>query len=476
MRWILRHVVLALCFSLGSTAWYILAQQESTPVPLVVQTAGETTVNQTIALAASDEPEVVPGQSITFGPVEPMTGYANAQTVILRAGADANASVVARLEPGELSEPLEILGARGDFLHVRVLVNKRSADGEAEEKHEYKGWATWGSVVPEMGAIVLDTETGAVVSRVPLSEGLSSVIFSPGGSRAIFSGESSGVSQKAYEVRTSDYTLTRSLKSSGNEPFSAVFYALTGDDVYAKVFTSKEMLIRIGDGGAENTPTDLAPNILVSPDGLTGLIMRREEDNDLNGLLVNVLEMTTLEVRNTFKLSGSNLSADGGGCALSRDGAKLYMRTTDEKGAILVFDTRTGQLLQEFTGSNTQGWFYFSQGSVVGDSLLLRVWDESEDEMEEAPKKIWLSSGKRTPAEAGVDYAVEANGKRYAINEEGTLLFRLNDNNRIQKRFRINRPEQREDALVGNDLTVFNFTASPDGKHLILFVGIAHGC
>ena len=479
MRWVLRHAVFAFCLSLGSMTWFILAQNGAAPAPPAQAVVAETSTTQTIAPTDSEQPEeALPGQSIKFGPVGHMSGYINTQTVILRESAEANAPVVARLQPGDY-EAIEILGATRDFLHVRFVTGGGSADdgsgdGSTEKKKNYEGWTTWGAVVPDTMAIVLDAETGAVVSRIPLGEGHTSVIFSPDGSRAIFSSEYS--SQTAYEVRTSDYTLMRSLASADNETFSALFYAPTSGDVYARVYASGEKLVRISAGDAPNMPTIIGPNIIVSRDGQTGLIVRREEGDDSQVLTVEVMDTTTLEVRSTFKLTGSNLSADGSGFILNRDGSELYLRPSDSTGAISVIETRTGQFLRELPDSATQSWSYFWQDSIVGDSVLLRAWDEDGDEMHQSPARYWVSNGKRTLAEPGVDHAIEAGGKRFAVNEEGTVFLRLNDNNRIQQRFKINRPERREGAEMGNSLTVFGLRASPDGKHIIMFVGMEHGC
>lgn len=474
MRWILRHALFALCFSLGSTAWYILAQKKTTPAPLV-QTTQEPTIDREPAPIASRQPETTPGHSIRFGPLEPIPGYANRPIVILRESADETAPVVARLKAGDYRE-IFILGGSRDFLHVQIVADEVMTDGLAEKQRVYRGWTPWGFVVPEMGAIVMDAEKGTVVSRVPLNQGLNSVIFSPDGSRAIFTGDSSGSNQTAYEVQTSDYTLTRSLVSSEKEPFSALFYGPASGEIYAKVYDSGERLVRIGDGGAANAPTTIAPNISVSPDGLLGFIVRQEEGDSQFDLTIDVMELTTMGVRNTFKLRSETLSADGSGLILNRDGSELYVRLWENTGTISVIDTRTGQLLREIPESATQSWSYFWRDSIVGDSLLLRVWDEGEEESHEAPTRYWLSNGRRTLAEKGVDYAVEAGGKRYAVNDEGTLLFRLNDKNRIQKSFRISRPERGEDAEMGNSLNVFGLSASPDGKYLIMFVGMSHGC
>lgn len=481
MRWILRHAVFALCFSLGSAAWYVLAQQETTttsssPAPVVQTAPVVIEANQTITPSETAPPEILPGRSISFGPFKPITGYANAPTLILRASADRNAPIVARVQQGSY-EPLEIIGATAEFLHVRVVLNSGTAQLATEGRQEYTGWATWDSVSPEMSAIVIDTETGAVVSRVPLTDGLASVIYSPDGSRALFTSEQSGVSQIAYEVRTSDYTLTRSLLSPENETFSALFYAPASGDLYARVYASqKENLVRLGDGGAVNGMSDLDPNLIVSTDGRVGLVARREAGDAPTELTIEMLDLTTLGVRNTFKIRGENLPDNGSGLVLSSDGAKLYLRPSETSGEISVLDTRNGQLLSLLPGSATAGWSYFGRDSILGDSVLLKVWNENGDEMHDAPTRYWISNGKRMLAQSGIDYVVEAGGNRYAVNEEGTQLLKLNDNNRIQQRFIISRPDRRADATMGNELTVFGISASPDGKRLIVFMGMASGC
>jgi hypothetical protein len=472
MRWILRHTVFTLCFIIGTTTWFVLAQKRLTLAP-TVQHAEEIAVNQAIAPVASESPQIVPGQSIKFVPVEPINGVVNTQTLILRESAEANAPIVAKLKGNDYEQVL-ILGATRDFLHVRLAANEGAAVGAGMtvRTQDYEGWTTWSSVMLDMSAIVLDAETGEVVSRVPLTEGLSSVIFSPDGSRAIFTSQSSGLRQTAYEVRTSDYTLTRSLISP-DEQFGAFFYASDGRDVYAKVYAAGESLVRISDGDAPNAPTSIAPNIIISRDGQVGLIARREEGDD--ELTVDMLEMATLEVRNTFELRGDNLSEDGSGFFLSRDGAELYLRPSEENRIIRVFDTRTGRLVRELQHTSAQGSSYFGEDSVVGDSILISVWKESDDEMDSPPQRFWVSEGKRMLAETGIDHPIEAGGRRYAVNDEGTLLFQLNENNRIQKRLTISRTERGGQTDEGAP-TVFGLSASPDGKRIIMFVGISDSC
>jgi hypothetical protein len=478
MRWIMRHIVFVLCFIFGSTAWYILAQTASTPAEPAEAIEATSTI-QTIAPTDDEQPEIVPGQSIKFGPVVPMSAYTNAPTVILRESADAQSPVVAKLKSEDYGS-VEILGATGDFLHVRFTINASSANDVAEREQTYEGWTTWGSVMPDLTAIVLDAETGAVVSRVPLRGGPASIIYSPDGKRAIFYTMSGGVGQIAYEVRTSDYTLTRSLTSSDREYMGTLLYGTAGD-VYATVHPSessyprneKASLVQVSENG-ENIPVELQAtlsNIAISPDGLTAFLALTESDS--NEMTVNVVELGSMKIRNTFTLSGVSLPTDSSSFVLNRDGSELYIRLSHNTGTISVIDTRTGQFVRELPDSDTVAWSFFS---VVGDSLLLKVWEDNEDEMGSEPHLYWLGKSGRVAAEGGFADAIEAGGKRYAVNANGTRLFKLDANNHIQERLMITRPDLPKGATEGNHLSVFGLSASPDGKRIIMFVGVEHGC
>ncbi len=481
MRWITRYTVFALCLGLGSSTYHILAQKKSIPEQ-PVQAIEETPVSQTIAQPDSGLPEDEFSESIKFGPVEPMSGYANTTTVILRESADASAPITAKLKVSDYDMALILDGTR-DFLRVRFTSNDGVNNGGHVRERDYEGWTTWASVVPNMTAIVLDAETGAVVSRVPLSEELSSVKFSPDSSRAIFSSGNDGVGRLAYEVQTSDYKLKRSLTSANDNFFGTLFYGPADGALYATFYPSANSgsgrisLLRIGEEGSSNTRTEFESDgnhpLIISPDGLTALRMREESGRDS---VMDVIDLATLKVRNTFTLDNANSSPGRGDYILNRDGSELYIKQPDS-GTIPVIDTRTGQQVRELQSqASTDGWAYFSQGNLIGDSVLLSVWIGGEDEMQGHSQKFWISNGRRMLAEPGIDFVAEAGGKRYAVNEDGTLLFKLNDNNRIQKRLVIDRPDRRKGADTGNGLSVFSLSASPDGKHLILLIGMAHGC
>ncbi|HUQ30974.1 MAG TPA: hypothetical protein VM095_02595 [Pyrinomonadaceae bacterium] len=492
MRWITRHVVFTLCFSLGSTVWYILAHKQTVLAQQPALIAEKISDNQAKAQLKAEpqeqQPVDEPIQSIKFGPIEPITGYVNTKTLILRESADANAPIKSRLKTKDYTQ-LMVLGATPDFLHVKITINDEANGGAKEGEQEFEGWTTWDSVVMDLSAIVLDAETGQVVSRVPLHDGLYSVTFSPDGSRALFFRNSDAIGGTADEVRTSDYTLTRSLTAGDNTNLGTLFYGPADGDLYAAVqapndspsptHNGKAHLMRLGEGGAERVPLDFRLgdiNFGISRDGLLGFIMQREAGN-FDELMVDVIELSSMKVRNTFILKGDSFPADSTEFVLNREGSELYARLTSNASAISVIDTRNGQFLRELQAGLILERSYFGTGSLLGDSLLLRVWyKDDEDDMHSLSRMHWAGASGLVAAERGVDYVTEAGAKRYAVNDDGTRLFKLDSKNHIQESIRIARPELHRGATSIDGLGVFGLQASRDGKRLIMFVGIYSGC
>lgn len=491
MRWITRHIVFALCFSMGSIIWYVLAHKQTVLAQQPIIVAEKIRDNQPKAQvdAEPQEPQPVdePIPSIKFGPIEPMTGYVNTKILLLRESADVNAPIKARLKNSDYTQLL-VLGATPDFLHIKITINDAANYGAKEGETDIEGWTTWDSVVMELSAIVLDAETGQVVSRVPLHDGLFSVTFSPDGSRALFFRNSDSIGSTADEVRTSDYTLTRSLSSTDNFNLGTLFYGPAGGDLYAAVqvpnaspslsHDGKAYLMRLGEGGAEQVPLDFRLgeiNFGISRDELLGFILQREEGNS-DELMVDVIELSSMKVRNTFVLKGDIFPSDSTDFVLNRDGSELYVQLTRDASAISVIDTRNGQFLREIQASPLLEQAYFGPQSLLGDSLLLRVWNEEGDGIYSTSHMYWAGANGIVAAERGVDYVAEAEGKRYAVNNDGTRLFKLDSKNHIEERIRIARPELHKGATSTDGLGVFGFHASRDGKRLIMFIGIHSGC
>jgi len=94
MRWITRLVVFVLSACVGASTWYILAQKKAAPIQ-INQSVEETPAAQTTVEDIAEAQQDAPFQSIKFGAVEPLSGYANVKTIILRESPDAGAPIVA---------------------------------------------------------------------------------------------------------------------------------------------------------------------------------------------------------------------------------------------------------------------------------------------------------------------------------------------------------------------------------------------
>jgi hypothetical protein len=144
--------------------------------------------------------------------------------------------------------------------------------------------------------------------------------------------------------------------------------------------------------------------------------------------------------------------------------------------AISVIDTTTGQLLREIpTGEQArERALYLTRQEMVGNSFFFRIWDDEDAQS----LGVLLNAEEKSELPRGIDYLVEANGVRFGVNDAGTRLFKLDAENRISKRYRIERPDMRhEQSNDGEDgLIVYQFLASPDGKSLMVVLGFPHDC
>jgi hypothetical protein len=424
---------------------------------------------------------------VTFEPVEVVSnGYTNPGTVTLREGPHANATIIAVLKHSP-HEYVEILGVTRDYLRVRFLAANAQQDEKGREK-DLVGWVAWGDVTPSVSAVVLDAETGKVVSRLPFMDdenGPFSVSFSADNSRAVFYG-----GHQAYEVSADDYTPTRSfrMKVDSNASVSAsYFYGSTDNTLYASLHLNhsqpaSESLLNIVRVPAGNEPpaapeiSEQSTGFALSPDSRTGFILhsaKNDEDGIEKEMLIDVLNLQGMRVSNTLKLRGENVPAAPSELVTSMNGSKLYASLFPSREVISVIETNTGRPLREIpTGTVKEQAMYPTQEQLVGDSWLFRVWGNEGSESH----SVWLDGGKTNRAQRGIDYAVEANGVRWAINDSGTRLFKLDADKRIGEKHWIDRPDVRLDPGNAASIGVYNFFASPDGKHLILILGTIHMC
>lgn len=414
-------------------------------------------------------------------------GYTNAEIVTLREGPHANSTVRAVLKTAH--EYVEILGATRDYLHVRFLAANATSDEKGREK-DLVGWVAWGEVMPSVSAIVLDAENGKLVSRLPFTDNESgpfSISFSADNSHAVFYG-----GQHIYEVSTEDYTLKRSFKmqlKTSAYVTNSFFYGSTDDTLYAALHlnhsepASESLLNIIRVTGPKEAPalpeiSEQSTGFALSPDTRTGFILHAAktenvEDEIEKEMLIDVLDLQSMRVSNTLKLRGENVPTSPSEIVTNMDGSNLYASLFPSKEVISVIETNTGRVLREFpAGTMKEQAQSLKQHDLVGDSLLFRIWGDDSHETH----SVWLDGGKTSKAQRGIDYAVEANGVRWAVNNSGTRLFKLGEANRIGEKLWIDRPDVRLNPGNAESLGVYHLFASPDGKHLILIIGTIDMC
>jgi WD40 repeat protein len=264
-----------------------------------------------------------------------------------------------------------------------------------------------------------------------------------------------------------------------------VFYGPEADAVYAFDNSSQEEDAKLNILSIKEQETSVIPTaldidtlgVVVSPDGSKGFLLQPKGDES-NEMAVTVVDLQSLQVLHTFWLDGVQFSPGMNSLVLNRDGSKLYAWLTDNPETVRVIDTQTGQVVRELAlKSFENGTETFSDGDIVGDSILLSRWGYEDG----TSSKLWLDgNGERVAADKEIYSATEAGGTRYAVNAAGTQLFELDADNHIRKRMAIARPDMRaaEDGAESySPLTVYRITSSPDGKYIILFIGMEEeGC
>ncbi len=486
MCWTIARVAF-LCFALSiATACASAVAQQNSNMAVTANTQADVpSTNETappVPLAEESDAQSV----VRFEPIEVVsTAYANAESIRLRESPEASlaGSHVVKI-PENFS--FDVLGWTRDYLRVRIPAEDASLYLDESNKTNLEGWVTWGEVAPVTTAIVLDAENGALVSRLPFFDNDStiSVAFSSDHSRALFFNN-----EQAYEVKTEDYTLTRSFKAKlEGTLFNTVsfFYGSTDDTIYAALGTSTagrtadELLlniVRVDDtDGPAPAPliSERAIGFALSPDGSKGFILHAANFMT-EEMVVDVLDLQGMRVSNTFTLRGINLPTSPAEFVTNADGSEFYRVLSPGCEVISVIDTSTGHLLREIpTGEEArERALYLRRQEMVGNSFFFRIWDDEDAQS----RGVLLDAGKRSELPRGIDYLVAAGGVRFGVNDAGTRLFKLDAENRISQKYRIERPDVRQGQNDEEDgLIVYQFLASPDGKSLMVVLGFPHGC
>jgi hypothetical protein len=481
MRWLTRLAISGMCLGFGASTLFILAQKRSATAGSVKQAEVRGTTQAPVQATQAAQQNNVIG-SVRFAPARPAHGMINVDTLVLRESAAANSRVVAKVKI-DGSYYIDILGATDDALHVNLHLTSRgggNSANESEKENVYMGWADWASVAPDESMIVLDAETGAVIARRPLGSMWVPVAYSPDGSRAIFNGPSTGDTR--CEVRTSDYSIIRCIKTDVESSF---FYGPSDGALYAAIqmvggrFADDAAtwlkIVRINDEGASNIAAEIPDNVgdlAISPDGRTGFYLHHEDYKN-PVLKVDVVDLATFKIRNSFTLHGDNLGLTKTGFAVNQDGTELYADLESGVGKVSVIDTRTGETKRtlRFRHAPRESW-YIGRDDVIGDSLLLNIGRGGHDEPHPTSRNIWLKGNGRVRVEQRFDTVFQAGSFRYALNAKARRIFKLDSDNNVRESFKLDFSSLPKGSA--DNLRIYNMSASPDGKRIILFAGIAN--
>lgn len=493
MRTVLRlflYIASAFALLVVGVAWYTFAQSDSARSS---NTNGNMSrisyaphgANETRSVS-EEETEFAP-PSLNWAKPQNASGYTAAEKLSLRSGPDALASVVAVLDFNEYGEA-EILETKGDRLRVRYLPNVET--GGARDR-VYEGWVGWGEVLPYASALVLDAESGDVVARVPLNPGITSVAFSHDGKRAVFYSDNYNEPHRdgptfAVEFDMEEFKIVRALETTAAGGFSSLRFQKSGElRVLAFAPGRQEDRsdwklhdFRVGADKIEREEggelTSLKGDVVFSRDGRKAFVLHNFKEVK-DRMRVDVFDAETFEALGSFEAAGEGANW-GHEYAFNYDGSEFFYK--DGTGRrIVVVNTHTGERVRESPlQTNEDDWMGFWRNSLVGDSLLLRRWRMTE-ESEPVSESFWLKpNGESVPAESGVDFAIETKEALYAVNDTGTRLFKLDSDGGVRKRFEIARPETKFNESAPGEQHVMNFSASPDGKYLMLVFGLMNGC
>jgi hypothetical protein len=482
MRWLTRLAISVICVGFGASLCFIVAQKKSTAGGSTEQAEVMPATKAPVqAKQAAQQNDVL--SSIRYVPAKPAHAMLNVDTLVLRESATANSRVVAKVKING-SYYIDILDATDDALHVNLHVFSRGRGNSAdtsEKESVYVGWTDWASVEPNESVIVLDAETGAAISRRPVGSMWAPVAYSPDGSRAIFNGPVN--SDTKCEVRTSDYSSIRCIKTDIESNF---FYGPTDGALYAAIqmiggrfaYDSATWLkiVRIGDEGASNIgakiPDDVE-DLAISPDGRTGFYLHHEVYMKPE-LKVDVVDLANFKIRNSFTLHGDNLPNTSTAFAVNEDGSELYTDLESGVGKISVIDTRTGETRRtlRFRHAPRESW-YLNREDVIGDAVLLNMGIGGHDNPHPTSRYIWIKSDGRVTPEKRFNAVFQAGGLRYALDRYGRRIFKLDSNNNVRESIKIDLSSLPKGSA--DKLSIHAMSVSPDGKRIILFVGIKNG-
>lgn len=411
--------------------------------------------------------------------------FGNRTKITLREAPASNAAVVTLREFDALGASFEVLDSFGSWLRVR----------RAEAGPQTDGWVEWNTVVPDTAALVLDTTTGAVVARLPLAREMTGISFAPDGSRAVIGSRYEGTHSRRgteasviYEVRTSDFTLTRMIRLPADAPdmaFAGAFY--DREDGTLRVLLLEGMAdVRTG-GSLEMATVDGTGRLIdpivvesevsavaIAPNEQTAVVLYAGEYTAPQHRF-GVVDLRRATIRNTVTVADDGdwwLPFD---IVLNADGSELFGNVS---GTVVAIDTRTGKVARSVAiPARDSTSLYASTQNVVNSSLLVPAYDyDSSSETSKRVPGFWVRGSSVARADRRIELVCEIPGGALGVDAAGTTMFRLDTAGRIVGSRSIPRGELWKGSPAVGYLMSRRLAAYPDGSRVVLFLQVEDGC
>jgi|GEM_PF-3435053 len=430
--------------------------------------------------AEAEAPAAFSGEWVEVGS---LWGNAARSPLVLRAGPGAGSQIVGRVKVEE-GEGVAILEAAGDRLRVKLEAN--AGQGGAR-RVDAEGWVEWGAVVPASEALVVEAASGEVLRRVPLDDGITSVLFTHGGEKAVFHG---ATAQSLYEAGADDFKLRRALRLDGAVAVGELFFQPASGRLFLPVWRAADGaggdytldFVRAGEGPAAAVSTGLSSagggRFLVSDDGQTGYAIHvgGAAWGGAGRLVASVFDLQTLTQVRGFVLPDPVTTDDD--IALARGGAELLLLSSQQPQRLLVVEGTGGSLVREIPlAAGVGGAVGFSQTGGAAGPLVASYAEAAGDDSVGLGRARLGPDGKLSPLPEGVAFLAEAGGARYGVDEHGTRVFTLDDAGRV----RSSRPirsaggKPAPAAPEGEARGVRGLFLTPDNKRLVIIKGF-EGC
>lgn len=479
MRLLALHIAVAITLFAVLTPGSPPAQPQSAP-----------SVADAVSIASARQP-IAPAPTIALSELDrsepevrllPMA-YQRVKRLTVREAPSPSSRIVFRTSDEDgVGRRFLVTDGTPEFLRVS------SEDAMSSPDH-VEGWVAWGDVISDSSALVVDLDSGATVARLPMPFDATSVRYSHDGTHAVISslesycGDTLAGGDAVIEVRTSDYSITRVIRSPRTSP--------SGQKIAAAYYDPKTDALRIGllvpdslTSGAF-VVSDVAPTgDLFEPSSiLSGVVAVATSGNAEVALALgasrdpresatfHVIDLTKLEVRNTFVLEGDYATWSPEELRLTYDGSELVGLFND---TVVRFDTYTGNVLAPLSVPSKHNAYVWLSGSSGSLSVNRDTYDEEAGTNTEAVR-FWLTERGLRRIDSRVTLSYAQDRMRVGTNPAGTRLYTLDASGNVIATLHIDRPELRGGDAEYLDVTPMGLAASPEGRRAVVLLGIEDG-